>query len=328
MEVLSFLGRRLFIIGVSIGFAFALNPQVIEVPTLIVVALSVTVAFLETFARSFWRRQTPLQRLVSWTPFTVYSGYLAYLIAHTGGAQSPLILGYPILLINVVAGVSSLRAVLVAGVLGFIAHFCGVYFGEGGPGFLRASLFWVESVLMAGIFVNICWVTRVIAEKNLKLQRSRNALEKFAAGLKTSNEKLERLSYTDGVTGLYNYRYFQVRLQEEISRAKRYGRSAALIMADLDGFKKYNDTYGHPQGDVLLQRVAVILGDNVREEDAVIRYGGDEFAMILSGADAATALRIANRVRESIETMVNDPASRAAGVITVSCGIAVFPEKV
>jgi len=131
----------------------------------------------------------------------------------------------------------------------------------------------------------------------------------------------------DGLTGLYNYRYFVERLADELARARRYGGSVAVIMIDVDLFKVVNDTWGHLEGDEVLRQVGQLLERETRESDIVARYGGEEFAIILpqtSLDQAVTAsdklrLRVQGRPFETIET--NDVIR-----ITVSCGVAAYPE--
>src|SRR5450756_393413 len=90
----------------------------------------------------------------------------------------------------------------------------------------------------------------------------------------------KRLSITDELTGMFNYRYLQQRLDDEIERARRYGRSLSLLMLDADDFKKFNDTHGHLAGDVALTEIGEVLRDSVRDIDVACRYGGEEFAIV------------------------------------------------
>jgi len=115
------------------------------------------------------------------------------------------------------------------------------------------------------------------------------------------HQEIKGLSITDGLTDLYNFRYLQERLEEETKRAQRFRRPLALIMADIDHFKEFNDTYGHPEGNKVLKVLANILKANVREIDIVGRYGGEEFIIILPEADREEAQRIAERIRIKVE---------------------------
>lgn len=115
------------------------------------------------------------------------------------------------------------------------------------------------------------------------------------------HQEIKGLAITDGLTDLYNFRYLQERLEEETKRAQRFRRPLALIMADIDYFKEFNDTYGHPEGNKVLKVLANILKANVRGIDIVGRYGGEEFIIILPEADREEAQKIAERIRIKVE---------------------------
>lgn len=138
-----------------------------------------------------------------------------------------------------------------------------------------------------------------------------------------------RLSLTDELTGLANRRAFDARLAEEIRRAQRYHRPLALIMADIDHFKQYNDAHGHPQGDVLLRQLAGVLKDAVRETDFAARYGGEEFAVILPETEAAGAMAVAEKVRVVVAAHPFPMReSHPGGKLTLSLGVAAFSAEV
>ncbi len=137
----------------------------------------------------------------------------------------------------------------------------------------------------------------------------------------------EKLAHTDGLTELYNYRFFQQLLGVELNRARRFNRALSLIMADLDHFKVYNDIYGHQAGDQALRQLGALLRRSSRSYDLVARYGGDEFALILPETTQKRAGEVAERVRLGVETatVAGDPQG-PGGHFTVSLGIATFPE--
>jgi diguanylate cyclase (GGDEF)-like protein len=150
------------------------------------------------------------------------------------------------------------------------------------------------------------------------------------AGLAIENanlyERTLQLSITDGLTGIYNYRFFRQRLEEEVSRSKRYGSTLGLLILDIDHFKVFNDRFGHLQGDEILKIVAAILRANTRDVDAVARYGGEEFAVLLSEVDLEEAIVYAERIRVAVEgSLLNLPDGSREGV-TVSLGVAVCTE--
>ncbi len=145
-------------------------------------------------------------------------------------------------------------------------------------------------------------------------------------------KSIEELSYTDGITGLYNYRYFYKRLTEEIFRAKRFGRKLALVIFDIDDFKIYNDTYGHQAGDQLLKQLGELVFRTVRSIDVISRYGGEEFCVIMPESDQEECLKFAERLRKNIMNFpFKDDHLKSAGSvghehnITVSLGGAIYP---
>ncbi len=137
---------------------------------------------------------------------------------------------------------------------------------------------------------------------------------------------IEELSYTDSITGLYNYRYFYKRLTEEVFRAKRFGRKLALVIFDIDDFKIYNDTYGHQAGDQLLKQLGELLSRTVRSIDVVSRYGGEEFCVIMPESDQEECLKFAERLRKNIMNFpFKDEYQKQEHNITVSLGGAIYP---
>ena len=145
--------------------------------------------------------------------------------------------------------------------------------------------------------------------------------------LREGRAELERLSVTDELTGLANRRRLTTELEREIQRSDRHARAVAVLMLDVDRFKHFNDTYGHPAGDAVLKRLAHILRDSTREVDTVARYGGEEFLVILPETAAAGAALVAERIRTSTERDRFTPDAGSAEIsVTVSIGYAVFPE--
>ncbi len=135
-----------------------------------------------------------------------------------------------------------------------------------------------------------------------------------------------RLAITDELTDLYNYRYLQQRLDDEVGRAKRYGKQLSLLMLDVDDFKAVNDTHGHLAGDAVLAELATVMKSVVREVDVVARYGGEEFSVMLPETDASGAFIVAEKIREavSMHRFPDEDGERRVHV-TVSIGLANMP---
>ena len=137
---------------------------------------------------------------------------------------------------------------------------------------------------------------------------------------------IEGISYTDSMTGLYNYRYFYKRLNEEIFRAKRFGRELSLVIFDIDNFKVYNDTYGHQAGDAVLRQLGEFILNVVRSMDVVSRYGGEEFCIIMPETNDKECENFMERLRKSImDFPFKDEYLEHEHHITVSLGGAVYP---
>jgi diguanylate cyclase (GGDEF)-like protein len=127
---------------------------------------------------------------------------------------------------------------------------------------------------------------------------------KFLSGNNIENayhEEIYRLTTIDGLTQVFNKRYFIETLEREIGRAQRYRRDLSLIMFDIDNFKHINDTYGHLAGDYVLKQLAAVIKARIRREDILSRYGGEEFAIILPEIDAYNSLQFAEKIRRLIE---------------------------
>ena len=137
-------------------------------------------------------------------------------------------------------------------------------------------------------------------------------------------EHMEILATTDGLTGLNNHRRFQEQLAAELARAGRYGRMVALILLDIDHFKKFNDTYGHPVGDLVLKEISLCIRKSIRVHDFPARYGGEEFVVILPESDLSGLRITAERIRRTIEEHIIHTLDKELRV-TVSIGGSAFP---
>ncbi len=138
-------------------------------------------------------------------------------------------------------------------------------------------------------------------------------------------KKMETMATTDGLTGLTNHRTFQQRFADMLERAARHNHRVALLLCDVDHFKKVNDTYGHPIGDEVLRRVARVLQEVPRKIDVPARYGGEEFAVLLDNVDVTQAKAVAERIRIEISKIVVD-TDKGPLSVTDSIGVAAFPD--
>ena len=139
------------------------------------------------------------------------------------------------------------------------------------------------------------------------------------------HDEARRLSVTDALTGLWNYRYFQLTISKEIERASRFDRPLALLMLDLDHFKQVNDLYGHQRGDAVLIELAERLRTLVRDVDTLARYGGEELVVVLPETDEPGAARTAERICQAVRAKPFGRPGDPPVTVTVSVGVAVFP---
>ena len=143
--------------------------------------------------------------------------------------------------------------------------------------------------------------------------------------LVSKNGTLYDIAQKDGLTGIYNWRHFNEALERELKRATRSKDKLSIAMMDIDGFKEYNDTYGHPQGDIALKHVSQTLQKNIRDADILARYGGEELAIILTGTDLRNAAIKANRLRELVEQLTIPAGEKVTqpgyDKVTLSIGI-------
>jgi diguanylate cyclase (GGDEF)-like protein len=140
-------------------------------------------------------------------------------------------------------------------------------------------------------------------------------------------EVLRGQSIRDPMTGLFNRRFMEESLERELRRALRGKQQLALLMLDIDHFKRFNDTFGHQAGDALLRALGNLLKESTRGQDVVCRYGGEEFAFVLAGASLEAARKRADLLREDIKQLSVQHGGQLLGAVTLSIGIAVFPDN-
>lgn len=199
------------------------------------------------------------------------------------------------------------------------------------PCFQKSSGMLFADYINSSAFVVISWVISYMMYKNYVdnfnnrkiIQDKSDELRKVNEELEDANRKLEKLSQTDGLTGIFNRAAFDSSMKSEWDRCKRYSISLSLIMIDIDFFKLFNDNYGHQAGDECLRQVAeVFLTCARRSSDVVARYGGEEFAIILSHIDKQNVIKFAEQLREKVEQLAilhsHSPVSK---YVTISLGV-------
>ena len=137
-------------------------------------------------------------------------------------------------------------------------------------------------------------------------------------------ERVRQLAYIDGLTGIFNRRFFELRIGEEIERAKRFSTGMAVIMIDIDHFKRLNDEFGHLLGDEVLRQVSSIFSQHLRKIDVLCRYGGEEFVIMLSQTDAEVAMKVAQKLRNLVAEWQFPGVPRP---VYISAGVSAFPEN-
>jgi len=161
----------------------------------------------------------------------------------------------------------------------------------------------------------------LVARVNTQLR-----LKELHEALQEKNRQLQELANRDGLTGLYNHRYFHEQLSKDFLRAKRYHEFMSCVLLDIDYFKKFNDTHGHQTGDIVLSTLGNVITESIRDSDFAARYGGEEFALVLYHTDGSTAVDVAQRLRQMVENCEvrdNDKVLR----VTISVGVATFPHE-
>ncbi len=169
-----------------------------------------------------------------------------------------------------------------------------------------------------------------LQKKNAELEAAKASLEirvrERTADLESANTRLNLLAVTDGLTGLHNHRFLQEQLSQSVERAIRSGVPVAMLMIDVDHFKKYNDRMGHPAGDEALRTVARLISEDRRTVDVIARYGGEEFAILLYDVAMPAAVEVAEKIRQRVSVaQLAGAADQPLGKMTVSIGIAVCP---
>jgi diguanylate cyclase (GGDEF)-like protein len=157
----------------------------------------------------------------------------------------------------------------------------------------------------------------------MKLKHCKEKTENFAQDLKKTNEPPNDMAFKDGLTNLYNHRYFQDLMDRELNRAIRYKKPLSLMLLGLDHFEKTKDKHGQPVGDILLEEVSKAIKNTIRDCDVAARYGGEKFAIVLPETDLKGAVIGAERMRKAVEQLKIDTDCCRIDV-TVSIGVTCY----
>jgi len=173
-------------------------------------------------------------------------------------------------------------------------------------------------VIVAGVFFGVCVFAAVVFQRLHQERREARLLKR----------ELTEQALTDPLTGLANRREFERIMLAELDRIRRYGGSCTVAMIDVDYFKNYNDTLGHPAGDSLLKELATVIRIQLRQSDFFARVGGDEFTLVMVNTPGLDGLDVMERLRRHIEThRFSDEDIQPGGSLTISVGLASFPEN-
>ncbi|NMB96758.1 MAG: diguanylate cyclase, partial [Clostridiaceae bacterium] len=173
------------------------------------------------------------------------------------------------------------------------------------------NIIFQNDLIIVGIFVLTAWVLGYYE----KIEREHS-------------NKMTYLAIVDGLTDVYNHRYFQESIRNYINEAKVKNYSVSLALIDIDCFKNYNDLYGHQAGDKILKEIAFLLKTNIRESDILARYGGEEFAIIMPQTNEKQALEIAEKIRSIIDKhKFHGEENLPNSSLTISIGVSCYPEK-
>ena len=148
----------------------------------------------------------------------------------------------------------------------------------------------------------------------------------LALGNLKLKESLKNQSICDPLTGLFNRRYMEESLEREFSRANRNKTSVAIVMMDLDHFKRFNDTFGHQAGDAILRAFGDLLKKYTRGQDIACRYGGEEFALVLTDSNLTGAMKRAEILLQQVKQLSVEYAGQLLGAVSISMGVALFPD--
>jgi diguanylate cyclase (GGDEF)-like protein len=238
--------------------------------------------------------------------------FVTLLIQYTGEEQSPFFFLYFLVLLAVALSVGVRYTFLMAGVMTI------AFVIMSGVAIVRLVL---EPKAFIYVWANIIslWLVAYLAAFLA------SEADKARRRVTEAKHQVENFSKVDWLTGLYNMKHFDVLSAQELSRAERYGRPLSIMMLDSDNLKMINDAHGHPKGDQHIMELARLITNQCRVSDTAVRYGGDEFLVLLPETDVVGARFLAERIRAAVEEQGLEVDGRRAGT-TVSIGIASYPK--
>ncbi len=304
----------LMVVGLVVGYVYRGQPHLAQTIPL----THVTVGYgLLTLAYTYLvrHRGTPGNiRLLWYLSFILDITYANLLVVRSGGLSSPVVIIYSLIMLRIARSVPNIKQGLIIGLISFVLNVATFLYFDPSLAFLQDREYWFGMLLLWATFLG---TVVVVVRTMWAVARER---EKLAS-------ELEQLSYRDGLTNLYNRRYFQAKLKELELRCKESSEPLSLVMLDIDYFKVYNDTYGHQEGDHLLVEIGRLLKRTVRKNDLAFRYGGEEFAVLLPDTLPEAGFLIAERIREAVEQFPFPGFEKQpGGKVTVSCGVATMPQ--
>jgi len=260
---------------------------------------------------------------ISYLSFIWDLAFISFAIYWTGGQESNFYLLLFVMAVRCAYFYQPLKITITLGEgIGSLAFVFPVLLVERGAFPLMDKIFWIRLSIfwVAGLLSN-SFVTTLKVQSN-EIKRWNKTLEKRVAERTRELEVAYEKSIHDGLTGLYTHNFFQNYLEQAISKAKRYGTPLSLLMLDIDYFKKFNDTYGHPAGDRVLVNIARLLKEALREADIAARYGGEEFILVLPETDDRRAYLLAERLRKNVQAFDFLRGKEKGVEITISIGVA------
>lgn len=282
------------------------------------------------FLRFRYKEQVPARaERISYLSFIWDLAFISFSLYWTGGQESNFYLLLFVMAVRCAYFYQPLKTVITLGEgMGSLAFIFPVLLAERGAFPLVDKVVWIRLAIfwVAGLLSNN-FVTTLKAQSS-EIKRWSKTLEKRVAERTKELEAAQEKAIHDGLTGLYTHNFFQDYLEQEAKKAERYGTPLSLLMVDIDYFKKFNDTYGHPAGDRVLVNIARLLKETIREGDIAARYGGEEFILILPGTDDKGACLLAGRLREKVQAFDFLKGKKKGVEITVSIGVTNYREGI